>query len=152
MLFKRKEKVIKIYCDMDGVLADFNAQENAVERFTHEKGFFQRLAPFQRNVNAVRFLNQLKNVNIFILSASPNKRADHDKKVWLKKYLPELDNEQIIIMRNGKKKVDYMKTADGILLDDYSKNLKEWTYYNLLNVSVKIEKDGDIEKVLTMTF
>jgi 5'(3')-deoxyribonucleotidase len=73
-------------------------------------------------------------------------------KEWLKKYLPELESDQIIIMRNGKKKVNYMKTADGILLDDYSKNLQEWTDGNLLNQAVKIEQDGDIMKVFKMTF
>lgn len=151
MLFKRTKK-INIYCDMDGVLADFNAQENAVERFANEKGFFQKLAPLPNNVNALRVLNQLKNVRVFILSASPNRHADNDKKVWLKKYLPELESDQIIIMRCGKKKVKYMKTADGVLLDDYSKNLKEWTDGNLLNRAVKITQDGDIMKVFTMTF
>ena len=104
------------------------------------------------NIHALRVLNQLKNVRVFILSASPNRKADHDKKVWLKKYLPELESDQIIIMRNGKKKVNYMRTDDGVLLDDYSKNLQEWTDGNLLNKAVKITQDGDIMKVLKMTF
>ena len=31
------------YCDMDGVLANFGAEPNAVERFAVEKGFFANL-------------------------------------------------------------------------------------------------------------
>lgn len=137
---------------MDGVLADFNAEPNAVERFASEKGFFQMLKPMAKNLNALRLLNQLKGVNVYILSASPNRQADKDKKEWLKLYLPELENDQIIIMRNGKKKVNYMRTDEGVLLDDYGKNLREWCENNLLNHAVKIEKDGDIMKVLKMTF
>lgn len=148
----KRNKELNVYVDMDGVLANFAEQENAVERFEKERGFFQRLSPMQKNVNAVRFLNQLKNVNVFILSASPNRKADKDKKIWLKKYLPELENTQIIIMRNGKKKVDYMKTADGLLLDDYGQNCREWTYYNLLNQAVKILQDGDIANIFGLRF
>jgi 5'(3')-deoxyribonucleotidase len=137
---------------MDGVIANFNAEPHALKRFAVEKGFFKTLAPMSANLNALRLLNQLKNVRVFILSASPNRQADNDKRDWLKTYAPEITSDQIIIMRNGKKKVNYMKTADGILLDDYSKNLQEWTEGNLLNQAVKIEQDGDIMKVFKMTF
>ena len=57
--------------------------------------------------------------------------------------------ENIIIVRNGVKKVDYMKTESGLLLDDYGLNINQWLE-NHKNDALKIKVDGDIEKVLRL--
>ena len=45
-----------IYVDMDGVLANFDKEINAVERFAKEEGFFKKLKPISSNVV---FINDL---------------------------------------------------------------------------------------------
>ena len=70
---------INIYVDMDGVLADFNAEPDGVARFRTEKGFFRNLKPLKKNAKALRKLIADGNYNIYILSASPNAAADGDK-------------------------------------------------------------------------
>ena len=67
---------INIYVDMDGVLADFNAEPDGVARFRTEKGFFRNLKPLKQNAKALRKLIADGNYNIYILSASPNAAAD----------------------------------------------------------------------------
>lgn len=108
---------------MDGVLADFNAQPNAIERFSTEAGFFQTLKP----TTLCSLLNNALSVNnedVYILSASPNNRADIDKMFWIYEHLPNIKADNVIFVRNGKDKAQYAK--DSILIDDYSDNLLYW--------------------------
>lgn len=115
-----------IYCDMDGVLADFNAEKNAVERFAVEKGFFMRLKPIRKNLIKIKRLIK-QGFDVKIISASPNLSADIDKLAWVRKYLPELTIHDVIITRVGENKAEYVKDIENaILLDDYGKNCAEW--------------------------
>jgi len=119
------DKIIgkNIFIDMDGVIADFNAEKNAVFRFNKEQGFFKSLRPILHNLQAVKIM--IKNgENVKILSASPNEIADQDKHFWLDKYLPELKPENRIIVRNSDNKADFMgDIRNCVLFDDYSGNL-----------------------------
>lgn len=133
---KKYESKTNVYVDMDGVIADFNNEPNALERFTNEKGFFKSLKVM--NKWAFEMLMNNKEINLFILSASPNKQADKDKLAFLKFHFPKLKRKQIIFCRNGQNKADFMKTKKGILLDDYGKNCNQWRERG--NTAIQIKK------------
>lgn len=133
---------LAVYVDMDDTIADFKAEPHAVERFAIEPNFFYNLKPLPKNLQAIAQL--LRNgQKVYIITASPNGRADYDKMRWLRKYLPEMPYEDIIIVPLGKDKSQYMRTENGILFDDYQKNLVQWTSKKN-NRAVRVARDGDI--------
>jgi 5'(3')-deoxyribonucleotidase len=119
----------KIFLDLDGTLAKFNVP-NALERFDKEEGFFSKLGAYK----GIENINELaKNNNLFVISASPNEQADKDKMIWIEKYLPNININNITICRIGENKAKIIQDKYNItineqcyLLDDYTKNLIEW--------------------------
>lgn len=119
----------KIFLDLDGTLARFNVP-NALRRFEHEKDFFFNLLPYK----GIEKINQMATKgNVYIITASPNLSTDLDKLKWVQKYLPDLPHNNIVICRIGENKAFAIKRKLNIqidntcyLLDDYTKNLKEW--------------------------
>lgn len=110
------------YFDMDGVLTDFHREAysymNAINR-----EWIANLLPFMGNVEAVRNL-LAHGHKVYILTKAASEDAKAGKIDWLNKYLPEVVENFICIVGNGKK-VDYIREA-GMLVDDDPKNLRPW--------------------------
>lgn len=146
----------QLYFDMDGVLAYFDRQPNALNRFITEEGFFQKLEPTALAIKLNELLGkdeQFRNC-VHILSASPTSRADIDKTLWLYEHLPNLKSENIHIIRGGKgadeRKAQYAN-SDSILLDDYSMNLKTWESFGGKGIKVLNGSNGKRIKWLKET-
>lgn len=130
-------KGYKWVLDMDDTLANFHDEKNALNRFAVESFFFISLKP-------TTLLNKIKKAiangivtpnNVYVLSASPNYLADYSKRVWLKEYLPEIQESNIVFTRLGENKADAFKNQYGLtgkdlshyaLIDDYTLNLINW--------------------------
>ena len=133
--------MINLFLDLDGTLAKFNNKRNVLKRFDNEIGFFANLKPYKY----IEFVNELannKNVNVYVISATPNDQADQDKLIWIRKYLNNIKEENICFSRIGENKAKVIKdklniTIDNncLLLDDYTKNLIEWQ--NLNGIGIK---------------
>lgn len=132
--------MLKLFLDLDGTLAKFNSKKNALERFDKEEGFFSSLKPF-KNVDKINDLVLSDLVQVFVISASPNEVADRDKMTWIKKYLPNIEEQNICFCRLGNNKAKAIKEQLNIdidksclLLDDYTNNLIEWTKANGIGI------------------
>ena len=132
--------MIKLFLDLDGTLAKFNSKKNALERFKTEKGFFASLKPF-KHIEFVNDLTNNTNVELFVISATPNEQADIDKMAWINTYLPNIKKSNVCFCRIGENKAIKIKEQLNIdidksclLLDDYTNNLVEWTKANGIGI------------------
>lgn len=123
-----REKV-RLFVDMDGVLAKFNPVDTL--ETLYEPGYFLNLEPQETVIEAVKKLIDDPRVEVFILSSvlSDSPFALSEKHEWLATYLPEVDEKHQIFPPCGKDKKRYV--PEGIretdcLLDDYTVNLSNW--------------------------
>ncbi len=127
-----------IFCDMDGVLVDFDNSfklkfgENPADLprqqrwnlVLHTPNYWVNLPPKNDAENLINFL--LKE-DFQILTGLPNcgyEKADKEKRQWVKKYLGD---KVKVICCLSKDKQNYIQNKNkDILIDDRESNIKNW--------------------------
>jgi 5'(3')-deoxyribonucleotidase len=112
------------YFDIDGVLANFHKEPFDFKKASSHD-WIANLDPFMENVKTVRSLI-MKGENVYICSKAINNDAKQGKIDWLKKFIPEMKAENIIIIVGSGRKVDFIRTETAILVDDDMKNIRPW--------------------------
>ena len=145
--------MLKLFLDLDGTLAKFNSKKNALKRFDNEKGFFSSLKPY-KNIEVINELAACGNVEVYVISATPNEQADQDKMIWIKTYLKQIKQENICFCRLNENKAKVIKDKLNItinkecyLLDDYTKNLIEWKNLNGIGIKRLTSKADNSRKI-----
>ena len=137
-----QDKKVKMFVDMDGVIADFNFGKACD---------FDKKRPLYSSIEKLKNISQKDNVDLYIFSATRMNKGYDEKQYWLDKYAPFFKKEnRVIISReehdfveSATLKADYMKNVerDGsvlIVIDDDPKNLRA---ISKLNNDVVLLKD-----------
>lgn len=93
---------VALFVDMDGTLVEYNVfPDGAVT--TESRGLFVDNKPLNFIIDKIKRINELKNIDIYILTYSRSNIIREEKKIWLKKYMPFIkeSNYIILVKENG---------------------------------------------------
>lgn len=128
---------VTINFDMDGTIADLYGVENWLDYLIAGNVFpYANAAPLLRLCVLARYLNQLQKqgYKLAVISwLSKNGTDEYNvevaevKREWLKKHLPSVEWDEIIIVPYGTPKESFCHSCNDILFDDEKKNRDNWT-------------------------
>lgn len=124
-----------LYFDMDGTIANLYADPEWLSKLrAYNPEPYANAKPLVNTRRLQRMLQQVQKngINIGIISwLSKESNADYDREVrnakreWLKKHFPELQFDEIHLVKYGTPKAHIAKTR-GILFDDEEQNRSAW--------------------------
>ena len=110
VLKKYKDKKIKLYVYMDGVIADYDVL-NASN--------YDKKRPLETNIKILEEISKYPNIEMYILSVTRFNDGYNEKQIWLDKYIPFVKKDnRIIISREAN---NFQKSK--ILKSKYLKNI-----------------------------
>ena len=93
----KKNKKVDMYIDMDGTIAEYHLYNpEEISRKMEEE--YLKNEPLKNVIDVLEEISKINNIELYILSLSKTKKITEKKKIWLKKYVPFIKEENWIIL------------------------------------------------------
>ena len=93
----KKNKKVDMYIDMDGTIAEYHLYNpEEISRKMEEE--YLKNEPLKNVIDVLEEISKINNIEKYILSLSKTKKITEKKKIWLKKYVPFIKEENWIIL------------------------------------------------------
>lgn len=93
----KKNKKVDMYIDMDGTIAEYHLYNpEEISRKMEEE--YLKNEPLKNVIDVLEEISKINNIEMYILSLLKTKKITEKKKIWLKKYVPFIKEENWIIL------------------------------------------------------
>lgn len=143
-----ENKRVAMFIDMDGTINVYNVYpEEIVKQKMQEE--YSETEPAQYIIDILKDISKISNIDLYILSLSKSVKITKEKKDWLKKYVPFINEENWIIIT--KELNEYSSENRDIVKAHKIKDLEnKYDYFILLDDDHKILKDA--QKIVGKNF
>ncbi len=127
---KHKNEMINLFVDMDGVIAEYD-----IGNFD-----YGTIRPLQSNIKRIKELLKQDNISVKILTVCKNNNIVDEKKIWIKKYMPFFDLDDVIFLSKEDEK--YSQKSSKELKSEYLKNMEDD------KINIMVDDDNEIVKYI----
>lgn len=138
-----KNTKVAMFIDMDGTIVEYPVYLEG-EISTNSKGKFSDGRPVELIINKLKKINEMKNIDLYILTLSKSNIIVEEKKEWLKKHVNFIKEENWIIINKEKREYN-RENRDIIKAMKMKEKLSEYDCLILLDDDHKILKQTKLE-------
>ena len=139
-----KNKRVAMFVDMDGTINEYEVySEKTLSQQMEDR--YMDTAPVQPIIDVLKEINDIPNIDLYILSLSRTNKLTEKKKLWLEKYIDFIPKTNCIILT--KENGEYNKENR-----DFIKSLKMKEKLNEYDHFIFLDDDHKILKGASETF